>query len=127
MLSWVENFHLKSKLGVITSEDILCIWNQSPADHSNMEQQGLSTARVESREKRCQSKMRSIQYGYMGSFFCLHRVSTKAEPCLCASSVSLSINIYFISSNNLIHGISYLGDKTATEKEKVTCNSDLYR
>lgn len=27
----VENFHLKSKLGVITSEDILCFWNQSPA------------------------------------------------------------------------------------------------
>ena len=103
----VENFHLKCKPCMITNEDVLCIWNQSLATTTpKWSNRNSRTARGREKRKRCQSKMRSRQHhGYVRSFvFCLRRVSTKVERCLCASSVSLSINTYFISSNNLIHG-----------------------
>lgn len=103
----VENFHLNCKPCMITNEDVLCIWNQSSAMTTpTWSNRDSRTARGREKRKRCQSKMRSRQcHGYVRSFvFCLRRVSTKAERYLCASSVSLSVNTYFISSNSLIHG-----------------------
>ena len=103
----VENFHLKCKPYMITNEDVLCIWNQSLATTTPIwSNRDSRTASGREKRKQRQSKMRSRQcHGCVRSFvFCLRRVSTKAERCLCASSVSLSVNTYFISSNNLIHG-----------------------
>ena len=126
----MENFHLNCKPYMITNEDVLCIWNQSlTMTAPTWSNRDSRTARGRENRKRCQGKMRSRQcHGYMKSFvFCLCRVSTNAELYLCAPSVSLRVNTYFISTNNFISWqLSYLGLKLHWKK-KVKCNSDLHK